>query len=74
MTVGERIRFRRKQLGYSAEYIASCLGCSPATIYRYENGYIESKKVSHALSVDIISTIEEIRKQTGIIYPCDEVK
>ena len=40
----------------------------------YENGYIESKKVSHALSVDIISTIEEIRKQTGIIYPCDEVK
>lgn len=41
MTVGERIRYRRKQLGFSAEYIASCLGCSPATIYRYENGYIE---------------------------------
>ena len=38
MTTGERMRLRRKQLGYSAEYVAEKLGCSPSTIYRYENG------------------------------------
>lgn len=41
MTTGERMRLRRKQLGYSAEYVAEKLGCSPSTIYRYENGDIE---------------------------------
>lgn len=39
-----------------------------------EQGYSESKKVPHALSIDIISCIEEIRHKTGIIYSCDEVK
>lgn len=32
---------RRKGLGFSAEYVANCLGVSPATIYRYEKGDIE---------------------------------
>ena len=41
MTVGERIRALRKAQGISAERIAEVLGVSPATIYRYENGYIE---------------------------------
>lgn len=41
MTTGERMKFRRKQLGFSAEYVAEHLGCSPSTIYRYENGDIE---------------------------------
>lgn len=45
MTIGERMRSRRKQLGFSAEYIAERLGCSPATIYRYENGYIEKMPI-----------------------------
>ena len=45
MTIGERMRSRRKQLGFSAEYIAEKLGCSPATIYRYENGYIEKMPI-----------------------------
>ncbi len=39
-----------------------------------QKGNIESSKVPHALSVDIISCIEEIRHKTGIIYACDEVK
>lgn len=39
-----------------------------------EQEYSESKKVPHALSIDIISCIEEIRHKTGIIYPCDEVE
>lgn len=51
MTVGERIRFRRKQLGLSAEYIAEQLDCSPATIYRYENGYIEKMPVDSILPI-----------------------
>ena len=42
MTVGERIKERRIQLGMSAEALASKVGMSPATIYRYENGFISS--------------------------------
>ena len=42
MTTGDRIKQRRKELGYSAEYVAEKLGVSPATIYRYENGDIEN--------------------------------
>ena len=41
MTIGKRIKERRKALGYSAEELAARLGKSPATIYRYENGDIE---------------------------------
>ncbi len=43
-------------------------------IMNIQNGNMESSKVPHALSVDIISCIEEIRHKTGIIYSCDEVK
>lgn len=45
MTVGERIRLRRKELGISAEYVADKLGCSATTIYRYEKGDIEKMPV-----------------------------
>lgn len=41
MTTGQRIKFRRKEIGMSAESLAEALGVSPATIYRYENGDIE---------------------------------
>lgn len=41
MTTGERMKARRKELGFSAEYVAEKLGVSPATIYRYEKGDIE---------------------------------
>lgn len=51
MTVGERMRERRKQLGLSAEYIAERLGCSPATIYRYENGYIEKMPIDSVIPI-----------------------
>jgi len=46
MTTGERIRARRKEIGMSAEQLASILGVSPATIYRYENGDIEKVPIS----------------------------
>lgn len=54
MTTGDRMRNRRKQLGFSAEYIAKQLKCSPATIYRYENGDIGK------IPVDSITPIAQV--------------
>lgn len=45
MTTGERMKQRRKELGFSAEKVAERLGVSPATIYRYEKGDIEKVPV-----------------------------
>jgi len=42
MTIGKRIKSRRKSLGISAEQLAEEIGRSPATVYRYENGDIRS--------------------------------
>jgi transcriptional regulator with XRE-family HTH domain len=46
MTVGERIRNRRKDLGVSADDLAAALGLSRSTIFRYENGDIEKLPIS----------------------------
>lgn len=48
MTVGERMKYRRKELKITAEQVAKQLNLSPATIYRYEKGDIE-KVPSHIL-------------------------
>lgn len=40
MSVGERLKRRRKELGMSAEAVAEKLGVSPFTVYRYESGEI----------------------------------
>lgn len=40
VNIGERIKARRQELGMSAEQLASKIGVSPATIYRYENNDI----------------------------------
>lgn len=45
MTVGERIKARRKVLGMNAETLADIIGVSRATMYRYENGDIEKVPV-----------------------------
>lgn len=42
MTVGERIKKRRIELGLSADAVAMRLGKNRATIYRYENSDIEN--------------------------------
>lgn len=42
MTIGERIKNRRKDLGISVEELAKRLGKNRATVYRYENGEIEN--------------------------------
>lgn len=41
MTIGERIKTRRKEVGLSAEQVAAELNISAATVYRYEKGDIE---------------------------------
>lgn len=58
MTTGERMKNRRKALGFSAEYVAEKLGVSPATVYRYEKGDIEkvSSSILQPLSDILLTT------------------
>ena len=42
MTVGERIRMRRKELGLTADQVAERAGVNRATIYRYESDEIKN--------------------------------
>ena len=42
MTVGERIKMRRKELGLSADQVAEREGVNRATIYRYESDEIKN--------------------------------
>lgn len=60
MTTGEKIKARRKDLGYNAEYVAEKLGVSPATIYRYEKGDIEKVPGDVIISIaNILATTPE---------------
>ena len=42
MTIGQRMKARRKELKLSADELAARLGKDRSTIYRYENGFIEN--------------------------------
>lgn len=53
MTVGERIKSRRIELGLSVSALAKRLGVHRATLYRYENNSIEN------LPVDVLVPIAE---------------
>ena len=46
MTIGERIKNRRIEIGLSVEDLASKLGKNRATVYRYENGDIGNLPIS----------------------------
>lgn len=46
MTIGERIKQKRKQEKVSVEYLAKELGVSCSTIYRYEDSSIEKIPVN----------------------------
>lgn len=56
MNVGDRIKQRRIELGIDADELASRIGKSRATLYRYENGDIENmpttvlEPIAHALN------------------------
>lgn len=56
MTTGERIKARRKQIGMNAETLASKVGLSATTIYRYESGGID--KVSGDVLVLIANALQ----------------
>ena len=58
MTSGERLKLRRKEIGFSAEKVADQLGVSPATIYRYEKGDIEK------VPVDSLAELAKILQTT----------
>lgn len=45
MRIGERIKQRRLELGYTADTLAKLLNKNRATIYRYENGDIENMPI-----------------------------
>lgn len=46
MSVGDRIKIRRQELGFTVDDLADRIGKSRATVYRYENGDIENMPVS----------------------------
>ena len=46
MTIGERIKNRRKSLGLTVEQLAEKLNKNRATIYRYESDEIENMSIS----------------------------
>lgn len=62
LTVGERIRARRKAVRVSAEELARAIGVSPATVYRYENGDIGKvpSNVLRAIAKALGTTAEEL--------------
>lgn len=58
MTIYERIKQRRKELGLSAETVAEALGVSRATVYRYESSDIEKVPAS------VLTPLAEILETT----------
>lgn len=51
---GARIKQRRKELGMSADFLATKIGVSRATMYRYENGDIEK------VPVDVVTPLANV--------------
>ncbi len=58
MTIGDRIKDRRKYLRMSADELAKRLGKDRSTIYRYEKGDIEN------LPLDILEPIAQALETT----------
>lgn len=54
-TTGERIKYRRKELGMTADVLAEALGINRSTIFRYERGDIE--KLPAILLADIAKAL-----------------
>ena len=58
MTIYERIKARRKELGLTADEVANVLGISRATVYRYESSEIEK------LPITILEPLAKVLKTT----------
>ena len=66
MTIGEKIKQRRKQVGLTQEQLAKYAGVHPVSIGKYEAGKIQPqivqlKKISRSLGCSIFYFIEEER-------------
>ncbi|WP_353180457.1 helix-turn-helix domain-containing protein [Delftia acidovorans] len=62
MNTGERMKKRRKELGFSADYVASKLNVSRSTVFRYEAGDIEK------MPVDILIPLSETLQTTPAYF------
>ncbi len=60
MTIGERIKKRREELGISVDELASVLGVNRATIYRYESNEIAK------FPVDILESVAKALRTTPV--------
>lgn len=58
MNIGDRIKQRRKELKMSADTLGKKIGKDRATVYRYEQGYIEN------LPLDILEPIAKALQTT----------
>ena len=58
MKMGERIKQRRLELGFSVDEVAKRLGKNRATVYRYENGNIKD------LPIDVLIPLAKILETT----------
>lgn len=58
MRIGERIKQRRLELGYTADALAKLLNKNRATIYRYENGDIEN------MPIDVLEPLAKVLNTT----------
>lgn len=58
MTIGERIKQRRKELKMSADELGKKLGKDRSTVFRYENGDIEK------LPIDILEPVAKALQTT----------
>lgn len=69
MTIGDRIKARRIELGMSVEELGKRLGKNRTTVYRYETGYIEN------LPIDILEPIAKALHTTpAYLMGWEEVK
>lgn len=66
--IGQQLKERRKELGYSMETVGNYIGTSKVTILNYENG-ISSMNISTIiklcglLRLDYVSVLENARKE-----------
>lgn len=62
MTIGERIKARRKELGLTVDEVADLLGKNRATVYRYESSEIEK------LPITILEPLAKALKTTPAYF------
>lgn len=75
MTIGERIRARRKEIGMSADELGKRLGKDRSTVFRYEKGDIEKvpidilEPIAKALNTTPAALMgwEEVQKNNDVI-------